>query len=249
MRGYPVNKVEDPGAVGELDVLLAEVQLQLHEGDDVQHLGAHLLELRGIAAAQLLQGNVVGGPVLGGDQVGDGLGLGQVHPAVQEGPFGKLTGGGHLGPCGYQCPQYLGDNVLGPMTIYLGGVLPGVGVGSPEDHGHDLVDNGLRSIPLRENDPSVVHFPCPELRRPNAAFLLHRPVHPLQHGHRLRAADAHHRDCPLSGSRRPGADCSLLVYCPAVHPIFSLKARHSPHEWCGGTCPPAGCARAGSRRR
>ena len=164
MCGYPVDKVEDPGAVGELDVLLAEVQLQFHEGDDVQHLGAHLLELRGIAAAQLLQGNVVGG----------------VHPAVQEGPFGKFTGGGHLGPCGYQRPQYLGDNVLGAMTIYLGGVLPGIGVGSPEDRGHDLVDDGLRSIPLRENDPSVVHFPCPEFRRPNAAFLLHRPVHPLQ---------------------------------------------------------------------
>ena len=243
MLRYPVEEGEHLAPVGEFHVLLAEVQLQLHQRHDVHHLRAHLLQLGGIAAAHLFQGNVVGRSVLGGDQVRDRLGLGEVHPSVEKGPFGKFSGGGHYRSCGEERPQNLGHNVLGTMAIYLGGILSGVGVGGTEGHCHHLVDDGLGIIggmtgAFRENNPPVVHLPGPELRSPRP-FIIERPEYLVQHLHRLRSADTHYRDRPLSRSRRPGAYCRLLVYCSAVHPIFSLKERHSPREWCAGTCPPA----------
>ena len=85
------------GAVGEGDVLLAEVQLQLDERRRLDEGLADGLDGVGDRAAQRRGGRAQAQGALGVDQVGDGLGLSEVQLAVQEGPGRELPGHGRLG--------------------------------------------------------------------------------------------------------------------------------------------------------
>ena len=71
-------------------------------------------------------------PVLGKDQVIDPFGLGQVHAAVQERPFGKLTPPGQPGPLGNAQAQHLAGNEDAAMAVDFRHVLAGIGTRSVE---------------------------------------------------------------------------------------------------------------------
>ena len=95
-------------AVCKLHVFVAEVELELHQGNYMQHLVPHLLEFPGESSFQLVDGNAVGCCVLGCNQVGDGLCLGEVHLSVHKCAAGEFP---RFGSPGSGSNQHLHDCV------------------------------------------------------------------------------------------------------------------------------------------
>ena len=75
------------------------------------------------------------------DQIDDGLRLGQVQLAVEKGPLGEFSPFGGFRPGQIQRLQPGGQYRGGAVTVKFHGILAGVAVGSPGDHGHALVDD------------------------------------------------------------------------------------------------------------
>ena len=95
------------------------------------------------AAPHLLQGNLVARLVLGGDQVGHGLGLAEVHLAVQEGPEGEFPGTGHAAPTPQEMLQNLLLDIGGAMAGDLHHVFARIRPGCPEDACQYLVKHAF----------------------------------------------------------------------------------------------------------
>lgn len=85
------GEVDEAGAVGKLDVFFAEVEFEFEERGEFEELVVEGGELLADAAFHLLHGKAMGGGGLGGDEIGDGFGLGEVEAAVGEGAAGKLA--------------------------------------------------------------------------------------------------------------------------------------------------------------
>jgi len=86
--------------VGKFHIFLREVELQLYEGREADHAVAQGAQLGRESAAHGMQGRLLCRFGIAGNEVGYGLGLGQVHLAMQEGALGKLTGAGYAGSQG-----------------------------------------------------------------------------------------------------------------------------------------------------
>ena len=91
LRLQLLAQAQELAAVGEGDILLAEVQLELHQGRQLDEALAELGELTAVAAAHLREGHAVLGCTLGGDEVGHGLGTAEVHLAVEVGAAGVFA--------------------------------------------------------------------------------------------------------------------------------------------------------------
>ncbi len=76
---------------------------------------------------------------LGLQQVGHRLGLGEVQPAVQEGPFGKLSGLRQTGPRGAEGLQSQGEHHGRAVALELRRVLPGIAVRRAGDRSQHLI--------------------------------------------------------------------------------------------------------------
>ena len=127
--------------IGKLQFLVvAEVQLQLHEGGDMQQLFPQCGKFVREMATQLAQGHLVGSLVGGGYQVGNGLGLAQVHLPVKVSPFGILARLRLSAPALYQRTEDAGDDILAAMARDFHAVFSRIGMGSLEDAGHHFVD-------------------------------------------------------------------------------------------------------------
>ena len=94
----------------------------------VNHIRVHLLGPAAERAAEL-SGGVDGGLGCGGlDDVYDGLGLGEVEHAVQEGALGELAGPGLPGPGGKERLERGAQHYGGAVALQLGSILAGVAV-------------------------------------------------------------------------------------------------------------------------
>ena len=82
---------EELAAVSKFHILVAEIELELEEGGEVDKLPAQLFQLFGIAPAQLADGKAVGGGIGGVDKVGHGLCLAEVEPTAEEGLAGEFA--------------------------------------------------------------------------------------------------------------------------------------------------------------
>ena len=80
--GHSGDEFVKAGAVGKLNIFLAEVKLQLYECAEHDELLAHGFEVGTEAAAQVVYRGAVGIVALAGDEVGYGFCLCQVQPAI-----------------------------------------------------------------------------------------------------------------------------------------------------------------------
>ncbi len=94
-RPQPLGQRDDLAALGEGDILLAEVELQLDECHKVEQLLAQAAQLAAVGTAHLVHGHAVGGGRLRGDDIGHRLGLGEVDTARGEGTAGEFARLGH----------------------------------------------------------------------------------------------------------------------------------------------------------
>ena len=75
------------------------------------------------------------------DQVDDGLRLGQIQLAVEEGTLGEFASAGRTGTGAVQRFQPGGQHGRGAVAVEFHGVLAGVAVGSPGHDSHALVND------------------------------------------------------------------------------------------------------------
>ena len=122
-------------------VLVGEIDRRLEMGQRAQAQGAPILVEAMQRAIHLLQRQPALLVGLGRDQVGDGLGLGEVELAVLEGAARELAG------LGQAAETQLADRLQGAldhgapaMQVQLGHGLAGLGVGRLEPHDQPAID-------------------------------------------------------------------------------------------------------------
>jgi len=76
--------------VREFDVLLAEVELELHQGGILDEGGAEGVDLVAEPTPELLQGEAVGPGVICVNEIANRLGLGEVPLAMEKGALGEF---------------------------------------------------------------------------------------------------------------------------------------------------------------
>ena len=132
-------------AVGKLQVLVvAEVQLQLHERGEMQELVAQLGQLAAEASAHLVHGHAVGGGRGRGDEVGHGFGLAQVHLSVEEGALGVFARPCGAAPLADEQLHHLLEDVGRAVAGYLHRVLARVRMGCAEEADQHFVHHFAR---------------------------------------------------------------------------------------------------------
>ena len=89
-------------------------------------------------------GGGVGGLRL--DQIDDCLRLGQIQFTIQKGPLRKFSPAGRSGPGGIETLQSRRQHGRRSVTVKLHGVLAGIAVGRPGNHGHTLVNGPALDI-------------------------------------------------------------------------------------------------------
>ena len=86
------------GAVGKLQVfMVGEVEFEFEQGGEVKQAFAQLFQLSAEVAAHLTHGDAVVGGGGGGNHIGHGFCLREVHPSVEKGALGKFPRGGRNG--------------------------------------------------------------------------------------------------------------------------------------------------------
>lgn len=135
----PLHLTPQGRTVGELDILFREVELQLEQGDQPQQPFAQGAELFGIGPAHLGRGQGVCGPGFGGNRVGDGFGLREVHASGQKGAGGEFAGSSHARPLPYAEVENPLQDVAGAVAGEFDGVVARVGAGSAEQRGDYVV--------------------------------------------------------------------------------------------------------------
>ena len=129
-----------------LDVLVRVVQHGVEVRYYVNHIRVHLLGPAAERAAELA-GGVDGGLGCGGlDDVDDGLGLGEVEPAVQKGALGELARPGLPGPGGEERLERGAQHDGGAVALQFGGVLAGVAVRRAADGAQAEVEHAPGSV-------------------------------------------------------------------------------------------------------
>ena len=82
-------------AVGKFHVFFGEVKFQLEQGGHLEELVAQFVQFGAVSSLHLLHGNFVGGGVSGGDEVGYGFCLAEIHLAVEVCTLGVFAWLGH----------------------------------------------------------------------------------------------------------------------------------------------------------
>lgn len=214
-------------AVGELHILLREIQLQFQQGDQLQQPVAQPVERRRVAAAQLCRGQRMGRARRGGDQIGDGLGLREVELSGQIGADGEFARLGHAGSGRAQQAEHLRDDVGGAVAREFDRILARVGVRRAEEGRQHVVD---RAVAV--DDAAVVHAVargCGEVRAAAEDAVAERRS--------AGAADADDGDG--AARRRGGGDDDVVIgrhvvigrRGPLTGAIRGSAARHGA---CGG---------------
>ena len=160
-------------------------------------------------------------PRLCGDDIENGLGLGQVEAVVQEGPLREFPPFGRTRPGPEDLFEDGPEDERPAVTVDLQRVFAGVGAGSLQKGDEDLVEDGTR---LRGDDLAVVEVVGKESgKRPG------RPEQPPGDPFRRRSADADQADPPDAGRGRDGCDG-----VPEGHGIrASLDRRRQASAWSG----------------
>src|SRR5699024_1866061 len=78
--------------IGKFNILIREIEFQLHHGGGINNLLAELFNMLSQLSFKLLMSGIQGLFAFGMDEVADGLGLTELHLAIEGGPLGKLTG-------------------------------------------------------------------------------------------------------------------------------------------------------------
>ena len=133
-RGHVVldaaGQGEELAAVGKDQVVVVgEVQFEFEQRGEPEQPFAQRLQGRADVALELAEGQPVGGLVGGTDQVGHGLGLAQVHLAVEVGPAGVFAWFGLAASGLGERVEDLVDDVGRSVAGDLYRVLSRVGVG------------------------------------------------------------------------------------------------------------------------
>ena len=128
-------------AVGKFEVfVVGEVELEFHQGGDVEELVAEGGELLAEAAAHLVHRHAVGGCGRRGDEVGHGFGLAEVHLSVEKGALGVFARCGQGAACVQEFLQHAMENIGRAMAGDFGAVLAGVGMRPAEEADEHFVD-------------------------------------------------------------------------------------------------------------
>jgi hypothetical protein len=122
------------------DVFLGEVDVGFDVGEDVDERGAEGFGFAPDGTGELFVGGADGEGALGVDEVHDGLGLGEVHFAVEEGALGEFAGFGRAGT-GFEegFEDALGDEQAA-VALEFDGMFAGVAGGVVEEDGDALVE-------------------------------------------------------------------------------------------------------------
>ena len=151
------------------DLLVRVVQHGVEVAADVGHGVIEGADPAQQGAAHLSGG--VGGGVggLSVDEIRHGLGLGQVHAPVEEGPPGELSGACLPGAGGEEGVQPRSQHRGGAVALQLDRVLAGVGGGGAAADGEDLVDDP--ALPIQER--TEAELPLRRVRQRHAAGQTH----------------------------------------------------------------------------
>ena len=84
--------------------------------------------------------------VFRGNEVGDGFGLGEVEPAVQESALGEFTRAGLAASCLDERPHDFTLDELRAVDVELHRVFAGVGAGAAQDEGESFVEDGAVGV-------------------------------------------------------------------------------------------------------
>ena len=142
----PAHRLPQFGPVGELHVLLGEVQLQFEQRHQLHEPAAQRTERRGVAAPHLGRGQRMGGAGGGGDQIGHRFGLREIHLSGEERPCGEFARPGHAGARGEEQPQDFGDDVGGAVAGEFDRILARIGVRCAENRCEHVVDRAFRCV-------------------------------------------------------------------------------------------------------
>ena len=138
-----VQRIErggEQGAVHGGDVVFVEVDFGFHLGQEVQAGCPHLADGVGQTARQLVGGDGEGRRGGRGHQVRDGLGLGKVQAAIEEGAQGEFARAGGAGAGGQQAVQHAAQGHRAAVAAEFGHVLAGVGAWAGHEEQQGLVD-------------------------------------------------------------------------------------------------------------
>lgn len=149
---------------------------------------------------------------LGVDQVGDGLGLGEIHPPVEQGSPGELAGsGGAAAGMGRQHGEDAAAHREPSVQVKLGHVFAAVGSRAGEEgHERPVEHRSVHRIPQGPQGQAP--------RRGEGAS------QGFEDGARGRAADADHRDGGPAEAAGRGEKC---LCAGLAHPVLPLARR----EW------------------
>ena len=128
--------------VGKLQFLVvAEVELQLHQRGEVQQLLAQGGQLLAESSLHLIHGQSVGSGRRRGYQVGHGFGLTQVHLPVQESTLGELARTRRTASVPDEELHDLLEDVRGTVAGNLDRIFARIGMGRTEQADQHFVDN------------------------------------------------------------------------------------------------------------
>ena len=199
MRAGGAEQVAQPRTVGEFDVLLAEIELQLQQGSELQELLPQAAQLRGIAAAQLVHRHAVLRRGRRGDHVRNRFCLRQIHLAVDIRAAREFARLGEPAARLRQFVQQGADDVGGGVAADLRGVLARIRARRAENAHEDVVQPGgvaeLDGIALGRG------------RRPGA-----ERDHAVHGGQRVGSADADDGDGARAGGSGRRTDGISSVY-------------------------------------
>lgn len=145
----PVQRVQRGGQEGTVhgwDFVFVEVDFGFHLGQEVEAGGAHLADGIGETSSQLIGGDGESGGRWGGDEVGDGLGLGEVEATVEEGAEGELAGAGGARASGQCAVQDAAKGHGAAVATEFSHVLAGVGAGAGHEEQEGLVDQVVVAV-------------------------------------------------------------------------------------------------------
>ena len=146
LGGERLDECAELCAVGELDVLLREVEFEFEECGEVEQLLAELLEFVCVGAAELADGEGVLLRCGGVYEVGEGFGLREVEFAVAEGAEGELAGLSEACAAVDECGEESLLEVEGAVAGEFDGFFAGEAVRCGEVGGDAVVDIGDAAV-------------------------------------------------------------------------------------------------------
>ena len=135
------GKGEQLGTVGKLHILLTEVEFEFEERGDMKELLAQVGKTMAHDTSHLRHRHTMAGSVGGGDKVGHGFGLREVHLAIEESTLGELARACHLASFVQKELQNAVEDVARTMAGNFHAVLARIGMWGTEERDKHFVDN------------------------------------------------------------------------------------------------------------